>query len=364
MLRMIKIFAATALMACVSTFTTAAYADVDYSGKRITVTVPYAAGGGADLYARFLTPLIAERLPGSPTLVIKNVEGAGAIAGSNQFEERAQKDGTDLIAASASVMLNFTFKDERARYNLDKWIPIISSAQGSVVYISSSLGIKNASELPQLAGKDVVMGANNPTGGDLRVLLAMDLLGVKVRPVFGLNRGDAFPAFERGELNLDFAINNAYEKLAKPLVLEGKVVPLFTMGFADDSGKIIRDPANPDLPHFLEIYEQLQGKPLSGPARGAWDALFNLNVMATRAILLPEGVPEDVVMTYENAVKRLLADFETDADLKAKAIGVLGAEPQAIGGAATRNLRGAVVFDEVAMAWLRQWVKDRFDAKL
>lgn len=147
-------------------------------------------------------------------------------------------------------------------------------------------------------------------------------------------------------------------------MLEGKVVPLFTMGFADDSGKIIRDPANPDLPHFLEVYEQLQGKPLSGPARGAWDALFNLNVMATRAILLPEGVSEDVVKTYETALKKLLADFETDADLKAKAIGLLGAEPQAVGAAATRNLRGAVVFDTEAMTWLRQWVKDRFDAKL
>lgn len=364
MLGMIGKAAAAALLAGSVMMTGAASADVDFSGKRITVTVPYAAGGGADLYARFLTPLIAERLPGSPTVVIKNVEGAGAIAGSNQFQERAKKDGTDLIAASASVMLNFTFKDERAKYDLDKWIPVISSAQGSVVYISSSLGIKSADEIPQLNGKDVVMGANNPTGGDMRVLLAMDLLGVKVRPVFGLNRGDAFPAFERGELNLDFAINNAYAKLAAPLVAEGKVVPLFTMGFADSEGKIIRDPANPDMPHFLEVYEKLKGEELSGPARGAWDALFNLNVMATRAILLPEGVPDDVVATYENAMKKLLADFESDADLRAKAIGVLGEEPQAIGTAAARNLRGAVVFNEEALAWLRTWVKERFDATL
>jgi tripartite-type tricarboxylate transporter receptor subunit TctC len=341
-----------------------AHAEADFSGQRVTLTVPYAAGGGADLYARFLAPLIAERLPGSPTLVIRNVDGAGAIAGSNQFEERARKDGTDLIAASASVMLNFTFKDERVRYNLDKWVPIISSAQGSVVYVSDALGIKNAGELPKLAGKDVILGANNPTGGDLRVLLAMDLLGVTIRPVFGLNRGDAFPAFERGELNLDFAINNAYEKLAKPLVAEGKVVPLFTLGFADDAGQVARDPANPDLPHFLEVYETIHGKALDGPARGAWDAIFNLNVMAARAILLPEGTDPEAVAAYEGAVRKLLADVEADPDLKARFVAALGSEPQATGEAAARNLRAAVLFEPTALAWLSDWLKTKFDAKL
>ncbi|MCQ4628400.1 tricarboxylate transporter [Shinella sp. CPCC 100929] len=354
----------TAGLVCCTGFAGSAVAETDFAGQRITVTVPYAAGGGADLYARFLTPLIAERLPGQPTIVIKNVEGAGAIAGSNQFEQRAKKDGTDIIAASASVMLNFTFKDQRAQYNLDKWIPIISSAQGTVVYMSSALGIKTADELPQLEGKDVTLGANNPTGGDMRVLMAMDLLGVKVRPVFGLNRGDAFPAFERGELNLDFAINNAYQKLAKPLVDSGEVVPLFTLGFADDNGKVVRDPANPDLPHFLEVYEKLKGEPLSGPARKAWDSVFNLNVMATRAILLPEGTPDEVVTTYEGAVSKLLADFEADPALKKKATDLLGEEPQATGEAATRNVRSAVVFDDEALGWLRSWLKQRFDASL
>jgi len=30
------------------------------------------------------------------------------------------------------------------------------------------------------------------------------LLGVDVKPIFGMNRGAVYPAFERGELNLDF----------------------------------------------------------------------------------------------------------------------------------------------------------------
>ena len=74
-----------ALAGAVGSLAVPATAQVDFSGERIELLVPYAAGGGADLYARFLGPLIAERLPGEPTLIVQNVEGAGAIAGSNQF---------------------------------------------------------------------------------------------------------------------------------------------------------------------------------------------------------------------------------------------------------------------------------------
>lgn len=338
-------------------------ADVDFSGKRIELLIPYAAGGGADLYARFLGPLITDRLPGKPTLILRNVEGAGAIAGSNQFQERAKADGTDLIAASASVMLNFAFRDKRGHYRLDEWIPIVSSAQGTVVYAHQSLGLKGGEDLKSF-DKEAVMGANNPTGGDLRVLLALDLLGVKTKPVFGMNRGDVYPAFQRGEVNIDFSINNAFKQQVQPMVDQGVAVPLFTLGFADDSGKIVRDPAHPDLPHFLELYEKIKGEPLSGTPLKAWNAIFNLNVMATRAILLPKGTPGDVVATYEKAVQKLIADIASDAELRKTTVGVLGDEPMATGEAAARNLRTAVVFDDEAFAWMKDWLKQKYDAKL
>jgi tripartite-type tricarboxylate transporter receptor subunit TctC len=341
-----------------------ARAEVDFAGKRVQLLVPYAAGGGADLYARFLGPLLAERLPGKPTLVIRNVEGAGAIAGSNQFQERAKPDGTDLIAASASVMLNFAFRDPRGRYRLDEWIPVISSAQGTVVYAHKSTGLTGADDLKTLGNKELVMGANNPTGGDLRILLALDLLGVKVKPIFGMTRGDVYPSFQRGEVNVDFSINNAYKEQVLPLVEQGLAVPLFTLGFADDSGKIVRDPGNPQLPHFLELYEKVNGQPLSGTPLKAWNAIFNLNVMSTRAILLPKATPPDVVATYEAAAKKLISDIATDPELRKTATGILGEEPSASGEAASRNLRTAVLFDEEAFAWLKDWVRAKYNVKL
>ena len=169
----------------------------DFSGQRIELIVPYEAGGGTDLYARYLAPMIADKLPGKPTIVVQNVEGAGAIAGSNQFQERAKPDGLTLIAVAASVTSNYVFRDERVRYKLDTWIPIISSPAGTVVYGRADIGAKPG-DLSSLKDKELVMGANNPSGGDMRVLLSLDLMGFKVKPIYGINRGDARPSRRAG----------------------------------------------------------------------------------------------------------------------------------------------------------------------
>lgn len=341
----------------------AAFAEVDFSGKRIELIVPAAAGASADLSARFLAPLIAERLPGKPTIIIQNIAGAGSIAGSNQFQDRAETDGTSLILQTPSSMLNYVFRDSRVHYRIDEWIPIAGSSQGMVVYANKSLGITDAAGLATLDDDDVIMGANNPTGIDLGVLLPLDLLGVKVNPVFGMNRGDIYPGFERGEFTLSFDANAAFQEQIVPLVEEGLAVPLFTLGYADDTGTAQRDPAVPELPHFLEVYENLKGEPLSGPARSAWDAIFNLNVMSTRALFLPAGTPQDVVDTYAAAVNQVIADIEADPELKAQAEQFIG--PALMNGETTaRNVRAAINFDDETLAWLKEWLKLKYDVDL
>ena len=43
---------------------------VDYTGKRILVTVPFAPGGGSDIYIRALQPYLEKHLPGKPTIIV------------------------------------------------------------------------------------------------------------------------------------------------------------------------------------------------------------------------------------------------------------------------------------------------------
>lgn len=337
-------------------FAGAAYAQApDFSGKRVEIIVPYEAGGGTDLYVRYLAPFLSKKLPGNPTVIVVNVEGAGAIAGSNQFQERAKPDGLTLIAVAASVTSNYVFRDERVRYKLDTWIPIISSPAGTVVYARPEVGPKVPGDLASLKGKPLIMGANNPSGGDMRVLLSLDLLGLDLKPIYGINRGDARPAFERGEFNINFDSTQAYPTQVKPLVDAGEAVPLFAFGIADENGNIVRDPTVPDLPTFVEAYRSMFGKDPEGPGYDAWRAVFNLNVMASKALALPADTPNEIVEVYNTVMREVLEELRKPENIE-KANDIVGPYPQALGAQAGEILRGAVAFEAATFEWLQAWI--------
>jgi tripartite-type tricarboxylate transporter receptor subunit TctC len=336
---------------------------VDFAGPRIEILVPTEPGGGTDIYARFLGPLLSEKLPGKPTIIINNVPGAGSIAGGNQFQKRARPDGLSLIAIGTSITTNYVFRDKRVQFKLEDWIPIISSPQGTVVYSSKSLSAKKPDDIVKLRGEKLVMGANNAAGGDMRVLLSLDSLGMTVNPVFGLNRGEVRPGFERGEFNINWETTAGYQVQVLPMVESGEAVPLFTFGVADDSGKILRDPVVPNLPTYIEVYHSLYGKDPEGPPFKAWLAMFDLNVMAAKALALPAGTPKEIVDTYNEAIKAVVAEFG-NPQYKKQADDIVGPYPQALGAAAGRALKGAVTLDDETFAWLKGWLASKYQVKL
>ena len=60
-----------------SAATPAAAADY-YAGKTIELVVGGDAGGGYDIYARTLARHLTRHIPGNPTIVVKNMPGAGS----------------------------------------------------------------------------------------------------------------------------------------------------------------------------------------------------------------------------------------------------------------------------------------------
>lgn len=340
-----------------------AAAEVDFSGERIEITVPYSAGGGTDTYSRFLAPLLSEELPGKPTIIVRNVPGAGAIAGSNQFQHRAEPDGTDVYALASSGALNFAFRDPRVEYRLNEWIPFLSSPQGTVIYSRPELGLHEPNGWENPEDTPIRMGANNPTGGDLRALLSLDMLGLDVQPVFGLNRGAIHGSFERGEFNLNFDTTPTYNTTVVDWVEAGTAVPLLTLGISEN-GELVRDPTVPEVPHFAEFYRELHGEDPDGPAFKAWRSVFALNVMASKALMLPAETPQEIVDAYDEAMQAVLMRIEQDPELQEKASQILGEYPQATGEEARAVLAEALNFDDEAYNWLSQWLKEEFQVSL
>lgn len=333
----------------------------DFSAKTIEWIIPFKEGGGSDKWARFYAPMLSEALPGKPTVVVKNVPGAGSTKGANGFEADAKPDGLTILGTSGSTQFPYLLGDKRVKYEYKNWNVVLASPTGGVFYVNPALGVRSASDLASLRGKQLLYGSQGATSLDLVPLLAFELLGLDVEPVFGMKgRGDGRLAFERGEVNIDYQTTSAYLSQVVPLVDEGKAIPILSWGALDANGNLVRDPTVPDLPHFAEAYEAINGKAPAGPAWQAWKAFFTAGFAGQKMVFLPEGTPADIVKAYSDAFKAVISA----PDFKTKAAKRLGVYPQYTGSAAEKTKALAISIADDDRAWVKNWLTERFDVQL
>jgi tripartite-type tricarboxylate transporter receptor subunit TctC len=244
-----------------------ARAQASFAGRTIEFVIPFAEAGGSDVWARFFAPFVSRHLPGQPTVIVRNVPGGGSITGANDWAQRARPDGSSFFGPSASTQLPFLLGDRRVRYDYAKWTPLIVSPTGGVVYVSSRTGITRGDQIAELRGKELVFPSQGATGLDIVPILALHLLGLNTRYVFGMRgRGDARLAVERGDANADHQTTPAWLTQVVPMVRAGAAVPLFSYGVPDAQGNIQRDPSFPEIPTFEEVYRTCMAARRTGRA--------------------------------------------------------------------------------------------------
>ncbi|MEX2643980.1 MAG: hypothetical protein WD270_11025 [Acetobacterales bacterium] len=357
--KVLVLSAAVLVAACMSEQASA----FDVDGKRIELIVPFGEGGGTDTYARFMAPKLHEALPGDSTLIIRNIPGAGSIAGANQFEERAKPDGMTLLAVSQSTILNYVLNDPRVKFDPSKWVPILVSPLGNVAYVHQKTGIEEpyatADKIKTLRDQELILGANGPTSADISNLVGYDMLQIPLKPVFGLNRGKSRQAFERGEFTLNTDSTAAFRKNAKSLIESGMGIPFTVQGYLNAEGDMIEDPGNPDIPTVAEAYEMVNGKRPSGPQFEAYKTLISVSVMTSKALVLPAGTPQEIVDFYREAMAKVIADpgWEKESER------FLGGYPTLLGREATAALKSATTMDTETKKWLFDWLDETYDVK-
>ncbi len=119
----------------------------DFSGKKITVIVPFSEGGGTDGYSRLMAPYFEKYLPGNPTIQVVNRPGGGGLTGVNYYDATAEPDGITVLALSTSALTNYALGDKRARFDMKDFVPIILSPRSSVLYVRGNLGIQTVPTL-------------------------------------------------------------------------------------------------------------------------------------------------------------------------------------------------------------------------
>ncbi|UWQ23093.1 tricarboxylate transporter [Jannaschia sp. W003] len=357
-----------ALAAGLSIAATGAHADahtLDLAGKTVEWIIPFSETGGSAKWANFYAPLLSEALPGQPTVVVRFMPGAGSTKGANYFQEQSYEDseGTVIFGSSGSTQFPYLLNDPRVRYEYGDWNVVLASGTGGVAYLPPALAEKLGEDgsAAALGDEDFIYGSQGATRLDLVPLLAWEMLGLQVEPVFGIEgRGDGRLMFERGEANIDYQTSSSYLGGVAPLVEAGTAVPWFSFGALDDDGNIVRDPTFPDMPTFKEVCEATEGCETSGPKWDAWKAFFVAGFPAQKMVFLPQGATEEAIATYTEAFEAIKArsDFAEISEAR------LGVYPQMTGAAAEKAKADATQVPDEARDFVTGWLMDRYGVSL
>ena len=338
-----------------------AQAEMDLSGETVEWIIPYSESGGTAAWAGFYAPLLSEALPGKPDVVLNFMPGAGSTKGANYFQDRVEADGLTIFGSSGSTQFPYLLDDPRVRYDYRDWNVVLASGTGGVAYLPPDLAEQFENDPNSLLDVNFIYGSQGATRLDLVPLLAWEMLGLNVEPVFGIKgRGDGRLMFERGEANIDYQTSSSYLRGVVPLVEAGDAVPMMTWGALNDAGEIVRDPTFPEIPTFKEVYERMKGEEPSGPAWDAWKAFFIAGFSAQKMVFLPNGATEEMIETYSNAFERIKArdDF---AEISQDRLGVY---PQMTGRTADAALDQAISVPDEARQFVKDWLNERYGVSL
>ena len=171
-----------------------------YKGRNVDVYVGYSTGGGYDIYARMLARHMGRFIPGNPTLVVKNMEGAGSLRLANWLANAGPRDGSAFGTIGRGTSFDPILGQPGAQFTASdfSWI----GSMNHEVSICASWGTSGVASFEDLLTKELLVGAvsnNDDTGQFARVINTV--LGTKLKIVAGYPGGnDVVLAMERGEV--------------------------------------------------------------------------------------------------------------------------------------------------------------------
>lgn len=133
----------------------------DYPERTISVVVPFGAGGGTDVPARFFTAELEDIL--GQNIVVSNVEGAGGTVGATQLS-KAKADGYNLGFLPVGTTTTQPHL-KRTSYNADSWNPICMVSQGPFyLVVAEDNPIQNVEDYIAAANADGIRFAGAGPG--------------------------------------------------------------------------------------------------------------------------------------------------------------------------------------------------------
>jgi tripartite-type tricarboxylate transporter receptor subunit TctC len=108
-----------------------------YAGKTIRLIVGSEVGGGFDIYGRAIGRHIGRLIPGSPTVIVQNIPGAGGGKAASYLYSVAPKDGTIIGGLLPGTILNPLLDGNTSLYDPSRFAYIGTADSGTRLCVTS-----------------------------------------------------------------------------------------------------------------------------------------------------------------------------------------------------------------------------------
>jgi len=171
-----------------------------YKGKAVELYIGYSVGGAYDLYARLIARHIGKHIPGNPTVIPKNLEGAGSLRLANWLYNVGNKDGSVIGAIGRGTPFDPLLGSKGAQFKADAFT-WIGSANNEVSICVAWKGSGIARFEDVLSKELIVGGTGQAADTDQFPKILNGVLGAKFKMVTGYPGGNEINlAMERGEV--------------------------------------------------------------------------------------------------------------------------------------------------------------------
>jgi tripartite-type tricarboxylate transporter receptor subunit TctC len=264
-----------------------------YKGKSIDLIISTTPGGGYDAYGRIIARHMPRHVPGNPSIIPKNMPGAGGITAASYLYNIAPKNGLVFATVMNPVPFEPMFGTPQANYDATKfnWIGSANTEIG-LVFVWKTSDIMTFEDLMKREVTVAATGGGSSTAFYYRLLNT--LTGTKLKIISGYpGSTESFMALERGETE-GFFLFWSTEKGQYQGMLRDKNIRNVVQFSLEKS------PELPDLP-FAPDYIK------NDKDRQAFD-LAMAPLAIGRPYLAPPDVPADRVKALQNAFMATMKD--------------------------------------------------------
>ena len=265
-----------------------------YKANPVTIVVGFGVGGGYDVYSRALTRHMGRHMPGGPSMLVRNMPGAGSMAAANYIYNNAPKDGSQFATFSRSIPSQPLFDSAGVQFDAQNlnWIGSPAS-EVSVVFAPSD---KKFRTIDDLRTREMAVPASG-LGADSAVypLVINALLGTRMRIVTGYQgSGDFMLAIERGEVDGMGGSSISTLRSTRPQWLKEKKIDLILQI------ALRKHPDYPDVPLALDFVKDPDD-------RKVMELIFSRQEIAF-PYAAPPGLPADRLAALRKAFNDTLRD--------------------------------------------------------